>query len=258
MNRFRLVLCLTLLVSSLGSAQTPDDEEEGEWSPYTPSQPAPSLPPPLVPADPPVAPTPPEAAEAPESPKPSKPLGEIIPRELRPDVARQGGTAMRLVAGPFAGIIGSAGGAMAGAIVSGFVLLPFCVGALGDLEESPGCLVGISAFGALGATMGATGIVYLTGEMFGGRGRFLPTLLGGLVGTSLGAISGTVSENVLVLVLGLGIGPIIGALVGYEVSHSLADPVSTSLPRRGGHFEVLPVISATPRGGVLGGLAGRF
>jgi len=246
MNRFRLVLCLTLLVSSLGAAQTNEEEEgEGEWSPYTPTQPAPSLPPPLVPADPPVAPAPPDAPEAPEPPAPSRPRGELIPRELRPDVPGQGGAALRLVAGPFAGIIGSAGGAMAGAIVSGFVLLPFCVRALRELEENRGCLVGISALASLGATMGATGIVYLTGEVFGGQGRFLPTLLGGLVGTSLGAVSGTVSENTLVLILGLGIGPIIGSIVGYEVSHSL-EP------------SVVPIISATPRGGFLGGLAVRF
>jgi hypothetical protein len=259
MNRFRLVLCLTLLMPSLGFAQTKEEEEE--WSPYTPSQPAPSLPPPLVPADPTVAPAPPESPEEPEPSEPSAPSapqGEIIPRELRPDTPREGGSAVRLVAGPFAGIIGSAGGALVGAIISGFVLLPFCVSALRDLESNRGCLVGFSAIGSLGATLGATGTVYLAGGVLRGRGRFLPTLLGALVGTSLGAVSGTVSENTLVLVLGLGIGPIIGSVVGYEVSHSLADPVSKPSVRSGGHFEVLPVVSATPRGGILGGLVGRF
>lgn len=241
MNRFRLVLCLTLLVSSLGSAQT----EEEEWSPYTPTQPAPALPPPLVPADPPVAPAPPAEPESSGSAEPSEPQGEIIPRELRPKGPRTESTALRLVGGPFAGIIGSFGGAMAGAIVSGFVLLPFCVRHLNELDSHRGCLIAFSSFGALGATLGATGTVYLVGEMFGGRGRFLPTLLGGLVGTTLGAVSGTVSQNTLVLVLGLGIGPIIGAVVGYEVSHSL-EP------------SVVPIISATPRGGFLGGLAVRF
>jgi hypothetical protein len=252
MNRFRLVLCLTLLVSSLGSAQT---EEEEEWSPYTPTQPAPALPPPLVPADP---PPPPVAPEPPEPSRPSRARGEIIPRELLPERARTESSALRLVGAPFAGIIGSAGGAMAGAIVSGFVLLPFCVRHLNDLESNPGCLIAFSSFGALGATLGASGIVYAVGEMFGGRGRFLPSLLGGLVGTTLGAVSGTVSQNVLVLVLGLGIGPIIGAVVGYEVSHSLEPPVSKPPGRRGSGFEVVPIVSATPRGGLLGGLAGRF
>jgi hypothetical protein len=236
MNRFRLVLCLTLLVSSLGSAQT---EEEEEWSPYTPTQPAPALPPPLVPADPPAPPAPPESSE------PSKPPGEIIPRELRPGGPRTESTALRLVGGPFVGIIGAFGGAMAGAIVGGVVLLPFCVGALQDRDPNSVCLVGLVALSSIGATLGATGCVYLVGEVSGGRGRFLPSLLGGLVGTTLGAVSGTVSQNTLVLVLGLGIGPIIGAVVGYEVSHSL-EP------------SVVPVISATPRGGFLGGLAVRF
>ena len=238
MNRFRLVLCLTLLVSSLGSAQT----EEEEWSPYTPTQPAPVLPPPLVPADPPVAPAPPEEPESSES---AEPRGEIIPREFRPNGPRTESTALRLVGGPFAGIIGSFGGAMAGAIIGGVVLLPFCVGALQDRDPNSGCLAGLVALSSIGATLGATGTVYLVGEMFGGRGRFLPALLGGLVGTTLGAVSGTVSQNTLVLVLGLGIGPIIGAVVGYEVSHSL-EP------------SVVPIISATPRGGFLGGLAVRF
>ena len=145
---------------------------------------------------------------------------------------------------------------MAGAIVSGFVLLPFCLEALRDPKSSQGCVVAFSAFASLGATLGASGCAYLMGEAFGGRGRFLSALLGGLVGTSLGAVSGTVSENTLVLILGLGIGPIIGSIVGYEVSHSLADPVPT--PPRGGGVEVMPVVSATPRGGLMGGLVGRF
>ncbi len=251
MNCFRLVLCLTLLVPSLGAAQTAE-EEEGEWNPYTPSPPERSVPPPLVPADPPVAPAPPAASE------PSEAQGEIIPREPRPELSEAGGTALRLVAGPFAGTIGAAGGAMAAAIASGIVLLPFCLDALREPNSSRGCVVVFSAIASAGATFGATGIVYLTGGMFGGRGRFLPTLLGGLVGASLGAVSGTVSENNLVLILGLGIGPIIGALVGYEVSHSLAAPVSEVPARLGRGVQVLPVFSATPRGGLLGGIAGRF
>ncbi|HEX8700022.1 MAG TPA: hypothetical protein VF815_14355 [Myxococcaceae bacterium] len=253
MNRFRLVLCLTLLVSSLGAAQTPEPDEEPEWSPYTPSPAGAPAPPPLVPADPPMVPAPP--AE-PEPSKVSEPRGEIIPREVRPELSGTGSAALRLVGGPFAGIIGSVGGAMAGAIVSGFILLPFCLDSLRDLESNRGCLVGFSALASVGATLGATGTVYLMGEVFGGRGRFLPALLGGLVGTSLGAVSGTVSGNTLVLVLGLGIGPIIGSVVGYEVSHSLEEPVAE--PRRGGGIEVMPMVSATPRGGILGGLVGRF
>jgi hypothetical protein len=234
MNLLRPVLCLTLLVSSLGFAQA--DEE---WSPYVPSEPAPAVPPPLVPADPPAAP----------------PQGEIIPRESV-SKAPSGGRALRLVAEPFGGIIGSMGGAMLGAIVSGFVLLPFCLESL--RAPSSGCIVGFVALASLGATAGTTACVYWVGRALGGEGRLPPTILGALLGATLGAVSGTVSSNNLVLFLGLGIGPIIGAVVGYEISHSLEDASSAPTSRRRTGFEVLPVVSATPRGGLMGGLAGRF
>lgn len=245
MIMFRLVLCLTLLVSSQGFAQA--DEE---WSPYTPTEPAPAVPPPpLVPADPPATPS------APSAPAPSTPQGEIIPRESVSE-ERSGGRALRLVAAPFGGIIGSFGGAMAGAIVSGFVLLPFCLESLRD--PSRGCIVSFLALASLGATAGATACIYWMGGALGGQGRLPPTILGALLGATMGAVSGTVSSNNLVLFLGLGIGPIIGAVVGYEISHSLEDASSAPTSQRRTGFEVLPVLSATPRGGLMGGLAGRF
>jgi hypothetical protein len=252
MIRFRVVLCLTLLVSSLGFAQT--DEE---WSPYIPSEPKPSVPPPLVPADPPVAPSVPDEQDEADEPEASTPRGEIIPRESVPG-ATTGGRAVRLVAAPFGGVIGSFGGAMAGAIVSSFVLLPFCLDALRNPEANTGCIVGFAAFGALGATAGSTACVYWIGRALGGQGRLLPTILGSLVGVTMGAVSGTVSSDELVLILGLGIGPIIGAIVGYEISHSVEESSTEPTSRRRPGFEVLPVVSATPRGGLMGGLVGRF
>jgi hypothetical protein len=145
---------------------------------------------------------------------------------------------------------------MAAAIISGFVLLPFCLDSL--REPSSGCIVSFLALASAGATVGATGCIYMTGRVLGGRGQGLGTLLGALVGTTLGAVSGTVSANNVVLFLGLGIGPILGAVVGYEVSHSLTDPTAEPPGRRRTGLSVLPVLSATPGGGLMGGLAGRF
>ncbi len=241
MNLCRLVLCLSLLMSSLGSAQTADEE----WNPYTPSSPAPSVPPPLVPAEPPAPPS---------APAPASPQGEIIPREPDAEAPSKGMTAVRLVATPFSGIIGVFGGSMAGAIFGGVFMLPFCTDALRSPDQNPGCVVGFAAVSSLGATLGATATVYWTGRVLGGHGQFLPTLTGAALGTTMGAISGTVSSNTLVLLLGLGVGPILGAVLGYELSHAWTD---ASRPPRTG-FAVLPVVGAAPGGGLLGGLSGRF
>jgi hypothetical protein len=147
---------------------------------------------------------------------------------------------------------------MAGAIISGFIVLPFCLDALRDPDSNRGCVVGFFALTSLGATAGATACIYWIGRALGGQGKLPPTILGALVGAAVGAVSGTVSSDNLVLLLGLGIGPIIGAVVGYEISHSLEDASSAPTSRRQTGFEVLPVVSATPRGGLMGGFAGRF
>jgi hypothetical protein len=254
MNLFRLVLCLTLFVSSLGLAQTSEEEEE-EWTPYTPSPPAPSVPPPLVPAEPPAQPAAPDAAEATDEPAAPTPRGEIIPRESVSEDDSPG-RALRLVGAPLGAAFGSATGALGGAIVSSLFLMPFCLESIRD--PSQGCIVGFVAITSLGAAALGIGSVYAVGNALGGHGRPLPTLLGGLLGMTMGAVSGTVAANNLVLFLGLGIGPIIGAVVGYEISHSLTDAPSAPTARRQTGFELVPVVSATPRGGLMGGLAGRF
>jgi hypothetical protein len=245
MNLCRLALCLTLLAPSLGFAQTPDDG----WSPYTPTEPAPSTPPPLVPAEPPALPA---------GPAPPTPQGALTPRKPSSEVPSGGRAGLRLVAAPFSGIAGAMGGSMAGVIISGIFLLPFCIDALSNPDRNPGCVVSFFASASLGATLGATGCVYLTGRVLGGRGQFLPSLAGALVGATLGAASGTASSNMLVLLLGLGAGPIIGSIVGYEISHALIDESITPSRKRHTGFEMFPIFSAKRGGELLGGLAGRF
>lgn len=254
MTIFRLVLCLALLAAGSVFAQSPE-----EWTPYTPSETQAPSPPPLVPGDPPPPPPPdaPSEPRAPSSTKPSAPKSELFPREFGSQSSESDRGVGRFFIAPFAGAFSGAVGGMGGAIVSMFFVLPFCLD-LDELDEKPGCVVGFVSFVSLGVTaMEALG-VYAVNQSMGGRGRFLGTLTGALVGASLGAVSGTLSSNLLVLFLGLGIGPIIGSMVGYEISDALASSPGGPAPLARKELPVMPMLGTTPRGGLFGGLSGRF
>jgi hypothetical protein len=196
--------------------------------------PAETPPPPLVPA--PAAPQ--------EEPSEEPPWGEIIPREPRRDSWWGGRMALELLGGSLLGFVGFVPGA--------YVMIN------GDIHGNETQFgVGLSLTG-IGLTAGATFGVVGAASLLGGEGRFLPTLAGsglGLVGGMLAALAlgPQIGEAAF---LALIMGPPIGALIGYEYSHAKAlesGPAPTaSAPR------VMPLVTVTPRGGILGGLVGRF
>ncbi len=259
MSPWRLVLCLPLLLPTLGFAQTPDESDE--WTPYTPPAEETAPPPPLVPAPP--LPQPPPPQPAPSPPPPSQaseaeaPKGEIIPRNLTPWRATPDNAALRLVVSPWSGVIVGMMGMMIGSIPTALVALPFC-GNLTDFDEDPPCAVAIGTGLALTYAGGVTAGVALMGKVFGGKGDLMMTFFSALAGAAVGAGIGIASQSVGVLILGMALGPIIGATVAYELSHSMNTQPSGLRPQARSGFGVMPVVGTTPRGGILGGLAGRF
>jgi hypothetical protein len=271
MNLARLALCLTLLVSSQGFAQQPE-----EWTPYTPPStpaepPTPQLtapppPPPEVrpPAPPPELSPPPQApglsppppapelSPPPQAPSQLSPQGELIPRSAVPDDQ----TGLRLVVTPWAGAVTGMMGLIAGLVPSAIISLPFCLHE--HTFDDPGCAVAFTAGMAVSYSLGATLGVTFVGNRLGGHGDGVTTFLGAMAGAALGAGVGVATHNTGVLVLSLSLAPLIGAVLGYEASHNLAlqEPGPEMQARSG--FRVIPVVGTTGRGSILGGLGGRF
>ncbi|MBN1207598.1 MAG: hypothetical protein JXB05_22210 [Myxococcaceae bacterium] len=244
MNLCRLVVCLTLLAPSVGFAQSSE-----EWNPYIPPAAEATTPPPLVPA-----PTPPSV---PAPPAPSRALAKEENTPSEPAVRPSGNlTALRLIATSGSGAVGGFVAIFAGIVPSAVVAIPFCAST--DFEDEPPCAVSIATALSLSYSVGVTLGVTFTGKLLGGQGDGLVTFFGALAGAAVGGGIGVASENAAALTLGLTLGPLLFAAIGYEVSHSMATrPFEPGLEARAG-FRVMPVVGTTPRGGVLGGLAGRF
>jgi hypothetical protein len=224
-----LALCLLVWFPTVGYAQS-------EQAPPPPPD-APTLPP-LV-----TAPDKPE--EAPEA----APEAEIIHREYGSAKAPADLMVPRLVLSPVLGGVATAGGVVLGVV--------FSVGVLGcDIFED-GCsdgefyiptLVGGWAAGSL--------TVYGMSSFLNGQGSLGPTLLGGALGMGLGIAFLAASQGSAWFIAPLI--PGFGAAIGYELSDYFAR--SGTEPQRDefAGVQFTPVLGMTPRGGVLGGLMGRF
>jgi hypothetical protein len=112
-------------------------------------------------------------------------------------------------------------------------------------------------------TLVMTTAVYGAGTLAGGRGRFLPTLLGGVLGAvlpgvlySTGMLTTRTPNEVALLGL-LGLVGLAGPVVGYELSHSAAPAPKRPGPSASTGPRVYPVLSASTEGGTLG-LVGQF
>jgi hypothetical protein len=222
----RIVLCLALLTASVSFAQAASDVPLAE----TQEQPPPE----------------PEQPSATAEPIPFRytPQPEPSPNLLVP----------RIFAEAFGGVLGGVGMGIAGLLVG--------ASALEDADCSDGevCLALLALITVPATFVGIPLGVQYAGESMGGRGDFLPALGGTVLGTGVGVILGMQSEGNGGLAAGLIIGPILGAIVGYELSSAinerrayiLGDASSHSGPR------LVPVVGVTPRGGLLGGLAGSF
>lgn len=236
-----LVLCLTLLVPSLGFAQSTE-----EWAPYTsPAQEA-LPPPPLVPAEP-LPPPPLPPAETP-------PKGEIIPRQQPGVRGETDRGSLRLVLTPWSGVIMGMAGAIVGLIPTAILAAPFCAA----VDDGPACGIAAGTSLALSYSVGVTLGVTIVGQMTGGQGDGLMTFYAAVAGAAVGAGIGVATQNTAGFILGMALVPVLFAATAYELSHHMAMQTSGVELQARSKFGVMPVVGMTPRGGLLGGLAGRF
>lgn len=197
----------------------------------------------------------PVAGEAPPPESTESPAGELIPYHYKPEKEPPNEPILaRVLVEAFGGVLGGVGLGLVG-LVAG-------VSALEDIDCSGGgeiCAATVLVITIPAVFVGIPLGVQKAGQSAGGRGEFLPALGGTLLGTAVGAMYGLTSNGSGDLALGLIVGPVVGAILGYEISDALARrgmPMARSTSHSGP--SVAPVVGATPRGGFLGGLAGRF
>ncbi|WNG26480.1 hypothetical protein F0U62_22490 [Cystobacter fuscus] len=154
---------------------------------------------------------------------------------------------LRLLAEVGAGVVTAAGGIFAGGLLGGLVC---SVTGLGD-ESYFGCLGPVIIGGLLGIAEGYALGVWWGGEVVGGDGKLLLTLLGATLGTALSAVlfqAASGSGGALAFAVPLPF--ILGSHLGYELSQRPPSEVSS---RPG----IQPLLSFSSRGALLG-LGGRF
>ncbi|MBN1207614.1 MAG: hypothetical protein JXB05_22305 [Myxococcaceae bacterium] len=95
------------------------------------------------------------------------------------------------------------------------------------------------------------------GSLLNGRGRLGPTMIGGALGLALSTTFIAVTEEGD-LWYAAALGPPIGALIGYELftSHERSQREQDEEAYAG--LQLMPVVGRLPKGGILGGLVGRF
>lgn len=103
--------------------------------------------------------------------------------------------------------------------------------------------------------------VWAVGSMLGGEGKLWAAYMGSALGMGLGLV-GTMptlafGSGVILAVAG-PIGAVLGATIAYEVSHRLSRRQASLSVARSSGVRVTPVLGASPRGSLLGGMAGSF
>ncbi len=231
MIHHRIVLCLALLTASVGFAQASSDAPP--VNPGSDQVPAVSEPPP---------------------PESAAPRGELIPYHYKPQSEAPPDLVVpRVLAEAFGGVLGGVGMGIVGLLLGASALENVnCSADHGGLCAATVLLVTVPA-AFVGIPLG----VQMAAQSLGGRGEFLPALAGTLVGTGAGLIYGFSSTGTGPMITGLIVGPLLGAIVGYEISNALVQngPLSASAHASP---QVVPTVGATPGGGILGGLSGRF
>lgn len=117
----------------------------------------------------------------------------------------------------------------------------------------------LGALAIVGCGMGSTAAVYASGELMGGQGRLLPTLVTGLAlgGAGAGLYYAGVGERAEVVIPIMAL-PMVSSIVAYELSGALRSSQSRSLaasPASGVTWA--PSFTVSPKGGTFG-LTGRF
>lgn len=229
----RIVLSLCLLTASVSFAQSSGD------APFAGAEE-------VAPSDAPAA--------APSESAPPK--GELFPYHYRPEnEAPPDLVVPRIFAEAFGGVLGGVGLGIAGLLVG--------VSALEDVscDSENVCAATLIIITVPAVFVGIPLGVQYAAQGLGGRGEFLPALGGTLLGTGAGLLYGMSQEGNGAMAVGLIVGPILGAIVGYEISHTInvrrayvTGAASSAKPG----LRVAPLVGATPRGGLLGGLSGSF
>jgi len=197
-------------------------------------------------APPPLVNAPEEPAFTPEFPG----KAEEVRSEARPYAVSPGRVTVE--------VLGGAGGGVVATLASLIVMNTLHVDRLscsGDFCD--GRLMGVLAIAGCG--LGSTAAVYASGELMGGQGRFLPTMLSGLAmgGVASGLYYAGVGESAEVVIPIMAL-PMISSIVAYEASAAWGS--SQPRPLEASRSEAVtwaPALSLTPRGGTLG-LTGRF
>jgi hypothetical protein len=232
----RCLLCLAVLTSSVGFAQTPEEVPPSSRA-QTPSP----TPPPLVPA--------------PEEPEHAPPQGESIPYQYQPQHQPMGTTGrifFEVLAGAGTGAVAGFAGAVPGLLSTG-ANCDFGV-----------CLITVVVPMTVAIVLGTPLGVYGAGRGLGARGSYLASLIGTMLGSIaglLGAATAAAIGSEILTALTLFAGPVAGAVVGFEVSHASAQstpPAPPGVAAARSSVQLVPVVGLTRTGGILGGLAGRF
>lgn len=241
----RLVLCLSLLAATAGLAQdSTDAPPAGTAQADAPVQS------PLISAG--------------ESPEQAAPPDEDLPREQEGGVGGGLRFAGRLLLQPPAGILA---GAVVGAvgIYPSFAYSLLSCEALFDGGKATDCVIIATYSGiALSVSIGVGIGVAAVGHLLDGRGRFGAALGGALGGSAVGAAIGLLSseDDLIKMSSYLVVGPVVGAMLLYGLSDAFfPGPTRPVAPARKGEDEyarVLPMVSTTRTGGIIGGLVGRF
>ncbi|WP_224249888.1 hypothetical protein [Hyalangium gracile] len=196
-------------------------------------------------------------ASEPVPAEPTVPAGELIPYHYKPEHEAPPDLVLpRVLAEAFGGVLGGVGMGIVGLLAG--------ASALESVDCSDGetvCAATVLVVTVPAILVGIPLGVQMAGENFGGQGRFLPALAGTVLGAGLGLMYGLTSDGSGDLALGLIVGPVLGSILFYEISHAVVRnggfPVGgVSSAKKGPR--VVPVVGATPRGGLLGGLSGTF
>lgn len=232
----RLALGLALLAPCVGLAQPSD----------APAPPAPVeleelTPPPLV-----------SAPEEPEAP--ARPTAALFPRRREPEPPHGPGLVVgRVMLELLAGAVSGAGIGAVSVLAGASLISNAC-----NNDDSLDCIVPLVMVGGAGALLGVPLGVTGAGKVLHGRGQFWPTLIGTVAGAGAGLVGGLASGSDAMLIVGLSAGPLVGAILGYELSHLVTWFPGVKRSNAQAGVSIVPSLAALPKGGVLGGLSGRF
>ena len=154
---------------------------------------------------------------------------------------------LRLLTEVGAGAITAMGGLLVGGVLGAVVCERTDMGR----DPSTGCLGGMLVGGFLGLAQGYALGVWWGGEVVGGDGSLLLTLLGGALGTALSVVLiQTSNGSAQGLSYTVPVPIILGSHLGYELSQR-SPPAVSSRPG------IQPMVSFSSHGALLG-LGGRF